>query len=35
MLEDGIIETVTEPIENDYGHKYVSAWVKCLKRIEE
>ena len=35
MLEDGIIETVTEPIENDYEHKYVSARVKCLKRIEE
>ena len=35
MLEEGIIETVTEPIENDYEHKYVSARVKCLKRIEE
>ena len=33
MLEDGIIETVSEPIENDYEHKYVSAKVKCLKRI--
>ncbi len=35
MLKDGIIETVTEPIENDYEHKYVSTRVKCLKRIEE
>lgn len=35
MLEDGIIETITEPIDGDYEHKYVSARVKCLKRIKK
>lgn len=35
MLEEGLIETVTEPDETDEDLKFVSVRVKCLKRIKK
>ena len=35
MLEEGVIETYSEPDENDYNRKYVSERVRCLKSIKK